>query len=145
MPSATIPRGDVVALTRALVRVDSRNPSLCPDAPGEASCARLLADVLLDWGFDVQLVGPPDRPNVVARTQFGEGLGQLRDHLVVESVAHLGAVQGDGGHKGLNVDQQVFHSQYLLATSSSITSVAPPPIASTRASRHRRSTGVSRM
>jgi acetylornithine deacetylase len=67
MPAPTIPRGDVVALTRALVRVDSRNPALCPDAPGEGPCARLLADVLLDWGFDVELVGPADRPNVVAR------------------------------------------------------------------------------
>ena len=35
-------------------------------------------------------------------------------------------------------------SQYRFAASSSITSVAPPPTASTRASRHSRSTGVPR-
>jgi acetylornithine deacetylase len=68
MPPALISRGDVVALTRALVRADSRNPALAPDAPGEGPCARLLAEVLGAWGFAVELVDAvPGRPNVVAR------------------------------------------------------------------------------
>ncbi|HEY8831810.1 MAG TPA: ArgE/DapE family deacylase [Gemmatimonadaceae bacterium] len=63
-----IPRGDAVALARALIRIDSRNPILAPGSPGEGDCARTLAEVLDDWGFAVQLVeAAPGRPNVVAR------------------------------------------------------------------------------
>jgi acetylornithine deacetylase len=63
-----IPRGDAVALARALIQIDSRNPTLAPDSPGEGDCARTLAAVLDDWGFVVQLVdAAPGRPNVIAR------------------------------------------------------------------------------
>lgn len=59
---------DAVALTEALVVIDSRNPSLVPDAPGEGACAAFLAHVLKSWGFrtDMQDV-VPGRPNVIAR------------------------------------------------------------------------------
>lgn len=60
--------GDAVALTRALVRIDSRNPSLVPGAPGEATVARALADVLTAWGFRVEIIdAAPGRPSIVAR------------------------------------------------------------------------------
>jgi len=63
-----IPRGDAVALARALIQIDSRNPTLAPDSAGEGECARALAAVLDDWGFTVELTDtPPGRPNVVAR------------------------------------------------------------------------------
>src|SRR5262252_7807871 len=63
-----IARGDAVALTRELVAIDSRNPSLVPNGPGEGAVARALADVLRAWGFrtDVYDVAP-GRPNVVGR------------------------------------------------------------------------------
>lgn len=62
-----VPRADPVALTRALTRIDSRNPSLVPGAPGEAAIASYLADVLGDWGFSVQLIeATPGRPNLIA-------------------------------------------------------------------------------
>ncbi len=63
-----IPRGDAVALARALIKIDSRNPTLAPDSPGEGECARFLASVLDDWGFSVRLLetGVPNRPNVLA-------------------------------------------------------------------------------
>ena len=63
-----VPRGDAVALARALIKIDSRNPTLVPDAPGERACAQALASVLDDWGFDVELQEDlPARPNVIAR------------------------------------------------------------------------------
>ena len=66
--SVTIERGDAVALTRELVRIDSRNPSVAPGGPGELAVARALCDVLESWGFRVQLQEAlPGRPNVIAR------------------------------------------------------------------------------
>ena len=63
-----IERGDAVALTRELVRVDSRNPSLAAGAPGEREVARVLAEILRAWGLDVEVSeAAPGRPNVVAR------------------------------------------------------------------------------
>ena len=63
-----IARGDAVALARALVQIDSRNPTLAPGSPGEGECARALASVLDDWGFSVVVTdSPPGRPNVIAR------------------------------------------------------------------------------
>jgi acetylornithine deacetylase len=63
-----IPRGDAVALARALIQIDSRNPTLAPGSPGEGDCALTLASVLDDWGFDVELLeSAPGRPNVIAR------------------------------------------------------------------------------
>jgi acetylornithine deacetylase len=63
----TLARGDGVALLRELVRIDSRNPSLVAGAPGELLVARRLAQVLTEWGLDVQLHEvAPGRSNVVA-------------------------------------------------------------------------------
>lgn len=63
-----VARGDAVALTRELVAIDSRNPSLVPNAPGEGGVARALAEVLAAWGFRVETYEvAPGRPNVVAR------------------------------------------------------------------------------
>lgn len=60
--------GDARALTRALVRVDSRNPTLASGAPGERPCAELLRGVLESWGFRTELhEAAPGRPNLVAR------------------------------------------------------------------------------
>ena len=64
----SIPRGDAIALARALVKIDSRNPTLVPESPGEAECARFLASVLDEWGFSVDLLNnKAGRPNLVAR------------------------------------------------------------------------------
>lgn len=74
MPTRSIPPGDARALTRALVQVDSRNPDLVPDGPGEGTAAELLASVLEDWGLRVTLQETaPGRPNVIARVGDAEG------------------------------------------------------------------------
>lgn len=94
MPTRSVPFGDAVALTRALVAVDSRNPSLAHDGPGEGACAELLAHVLAAWGFDVVLQeSGGSRPNVIARIG-GAGTGRsllLNGHLDtvgVDSMLH---------------------------------------------------------
>ena len=64
----SIASGDAVSLTRELVRVDSRNPTLVAGAPGEARVARVLAEALSAWGFQVEVRdAAPGRPNVIAR------------------------------------------------------------------------------
>ncbi|MFL5548966.1 MAG: ArgE/DapE family deacylase [Gemmatimonadaceae bacterium] len=98
-----IPRGDAVALARALIQIDSRNPTLAPDSPGEGSCARALADVLTDWGFSVELIdAAPGRPNVVARIgPSGTPALMLNGHLDVVGVEGMvhepfeAALEGD--------------------------------------------------
>jgi acetylornithine deacetylase len=92
--SARIAPGDARALTRALVRVDSRNPSLVAGGPGEGACATLLRGVLDAWGFRTEVHdAAPGRPNLVAR--IGEARGgrslMLNGHLDVvgvEGMAH---------------------------------------------------------
>ena len=68
MPHVTIARGDARELTRALVRIDSRNPDLVAGGPGEGEAAAYLGGVLAAWGFHVEMMeAAPGRPNVVAR------------------------------------------------------------------------------
>ena len=83
-----VPRGDAVALARALIQIDSRNPTLAPDSPGEGDCARALASILDDWGFRVQLIDAvPGRPNVVASIgPSGAPALMLNGHLDVVGV-----------------------------------------------------------
>jgi acetylornithine deacetylase len=48
------------------VKIDSRNPSLTPGAPGEGEMARSAADNMRDLGLEVAVFEPqPGRPNVV--------------------------------------------------------------------------------
>ena len=82
--------GDARALTRALVQVDSRNPTLARGAPGERACATLLRDVLDAWGFRTELQdAAPGRPNLVARigdAAAGSRSLMLNGHLDVVGV-----------------------------------------------------------
>lgn len=81
---------DAVALTEALVAIDSRNPHLVAGAPGETACAQFLAAVLSSWGFAVSIEDvAPGRPNVIAR------IGPTgRSPLVLNG--HLDVVGTDG-------------------------------------------------
>ena len=64
----SVAQGDAVALARALVERDSRNPSLTPGAAGELEAAQFLGRVLRAWGLRVELMeAAPGRPNVIAR------------------------------------------------------------------------------
>lgn len=83
-----VARGDAVALTRELVRIDSRNPSLVPGGPGEAAVARALCEVLTAWGLAVEVMEAlPGRPNVVARAGKAGGRRLLfNGHLDVVGI-----------------------------------------------------------
>jgi acetylornithine deacetylase len=60
--------GDARALARALVRVDSRNPSLVSGGPGELACVQLLQGVLHAWGFWTEIQDAAvGRLNLLAR------------------------------------------------------------------------------
>lgn len=81
-------REDAVALTRALVQIDSRNPTLSADGPGERNVALALGSVLGKWGFSVE-VGESDRPNLIAR------IGP-RDSPAMMFAGHLDTVGVEG-------------------------------------------------
>jgi acetylornithine deacetylase len=68
---------DVAGLLARLVAIDSRNPALAPEAPGEAAIAAAVADVLGRAGLDVTLVGPAARPSVIGRLRGAGGRGLI--------------------------------------------------------------------
>src|SRR5690348_8952313 len=83
--------GDARALTRALVEIDSRNPSLVPGGPGERACALALREVLDAWGFRTELLeAAPGRPNLVAR------IGSARSGRSLMFNGHLDVVGVEG-------------------------------------------------
>ncbi|HKS07774.1 MAG TPA: ArgE/DapE family deacylase [Gemmatimonadaceae bacterium] len=83
-------RFDPLELTQQLVRIDSRNPSLAADGPGEIECARALKAVLDAWGFRTELIeDTPRRASVVARIGGGSGRSIMLN-------GHIDTVQVDG-------------------------------------------------
>ncbi len=101
--SLEIPRGNAVALTRALVQIDSRNPTLSPGSPGEIHAARKLGQILDSWGFDVELSDSVEgRPNLVARIGPSDAPAMMfaghLDTVGVEGMTHdpFGADIRDG-------------------------------------------------
>ena len=100
-----VARGDAVGLTRALVRIDSRNPSLVPGAPGESTIARELADILDAWGFRVEIIeAARGRPSVVARIGKPGGRSLMfnghLDVVGIEGMIHDPWSAGSNGHEG---------------------------------------------
>lgn len=96
----SIASGDAVSLTRELVRVDSRNPTLVAGAPGEARVARVLAEALTAWGFEVDVRdAAPGRPNVIARVgsaAAGARSLMLNGHIDVVGVEGMSHPPWDG-------------------------------------------------
>ena len=91
MSDAAIAPGDARALARALVRIDSRNPNLAPDGPGESACVELLREVLDGWGFRTDVHDAASRrPNLVAR------VGEARSGRALMFSGHLDVVGVDG-------------------------------------------------
>ncbi len=96
-------RADPLSLARQLVCVDSRNPALSPESPGEREAALTLARTLESWGLSTEMHdAAPGRPNVVARAGSGRGRSlMLNGHLDVvgvEGMTHppFGGQERDG-------------------------------------------------
>jgi len=80
-------------LLAQLVAIDSINPKLIDGAPGERALALFVADRLGRAGLDVELLGPRDRPSVIAVAR-GSGGGRsllLNAHLDTVGVAGMKA------------------------------------------------------
>ena len=74
---------EAIELTRALVALDTVNPALVEGAPGERPAVDLLAARLGARGFEIEIVGPPERPSLIA-THRGRAGGlslALNGHL----------------------------------------------------------------
>jgi acetylornithine deacetylase len=84
-------RGDAHGLLTSIVRIDSRNPSLCPGAPGEGALARWLATTLSAWGMRVELQPVAQgRHNVVARVGPASGPSLMfNGHIDVVDVGQM--------------------------------------------------------
>jgi acetylornithine deacetylase len=91
MTGVPVAPGDARALARALVRIDSRNPSLAFDGPGESACVSLLRAVLDTWGFRTEVHdAAPGRPNLVAR------VGEARHGRTLMLSGHVDVVGVEG-------------------------------------------------
>jgi acetylornithine deacetylase len=80
----------IVELAQRLIAIDSVNPALVPGGAGEHGCAHALAEWCAEHGLEVELVGPDDRPSVIARTcnRGGRSL-LLNGHLDTVGVAGM--------------------------------------------------------
>ena len=80
-------------LAAELVAIDSVNPDLIDGAAGESDIAKFVVGWCRRAGLDVELVGPPERPSVVAVAR-GSGGGRslmLNAHLDTVGVAGMDA------------------------------------------------------
>ncbi len=80
-------------LVAQLVAIDSVNPELIPGARGEAEIASFVAEWCRNAGLEIELVGPSDRPSVIA-TARGSGGGRsllLNAHVDTVGVAGMDA------------------------------------------------------
>jgi len=62
-----------IELTRELVALNTVNPGLVPGAPGERAAVELLAARLEPQGFEIEIVGPDDRPSLIATRRVTDG------------------------------------------------------------------------
>jgi acetylornithine deacetylase len=91
-----LPDQALTELTAQLVAVDSVNPALIPGGAGE----RELAGVVAQWcdraGLEVKLVGPADRPSVIA---IARGSGGGRSLVLNGHLDTVGVLGMHGGHE----------------------------------------------
>lgn len=92
-PRTTDAGEDAIALTAALVGLDTTNPGLDPGAPGERAAVDLLRARLDAAGFATHVVTPPDHPDRPSLVAFPRG-SQRRPTVVLNG--HLDTVPAGG-------------------------------------------------
>jgi acetylornithine deacetylase len=83
----------IVDLASRLIAIDSVNPDLVPGGAGEREAAQALAGWCDAQGLDAEVIGPAERPSVIARRR-GTGGGRsllLNGHLDTVGVAGMEA------------------------------------------------------
>jgi acetylornithine deacetylase len=83
-------------LVAQLVAIDSVNPAMIPGAAGEREIATFVADWCTRAGLEVELVGPEDRPSVIA---IARGSGGGRALLLNGHLDTVGVDAMKGGHE----------------------------------------------
>ena len=84
---------DLIDLLARLVAINSVNPDLVPDAPGERAIAGFVSDWLVGRGVSVSEIGPAGRPSLLCRVA-GAGRGRslmLYAHTDTVGVAGMAA------------------------------------------------------
>jgi acetylornithine deacetylase len=82
---------DVVDLARELVALNTVNPDLEPGAPGERPAVEHLATRLERSGFEIEIIGPDDRPSLLATHR-----GTAADAPALALNGHLDTVPAGG-------------------------------------------------
>src|SRR3954447_20651234 len=65
-PGAASAGDQAIELASQLVALDTVTPALAPGAPGERRAVELLATRLGRRGFEIEIVGPAERPSLLA-------------------------------------------------------------------------------
>jgi acetylornithine deacetylase len=82
---------DAVELLAAMVRIDSANPALDPNGPGESELAAFVAGWAQAAGLRAEVLEPtPGRPSVLVRGGRGEGGRRLLLCGHLDTVGHAG-------------------------------------------------------
>lgn len=111
----TTTQTDVEELLERLVRIDSRNPDLAPDAPGERAMAEAVAAELERIGMRTTLTTVlDDRPNVV-----GVLPGTMPGPAVVLE-AHLDTVPGEVGPSAIRHEGRRLYGRGTCDTKGSL-------------------------
>jgi acetylornithine deacetylase len=90
-----LPDAALTELVAQLVAIDSVNPALIPGAAGEREAAHFVVGWATRAGLDVELVGPDDRPSVIA---IARGSGGGRSLLLNGHLDTVGVASMNGGH-----------------------------------------------
>src|SRR5712691_119599 len=95
---SALPDATLRELAAQLVAIDSINPDLIAGAAGERELAYFVREWSERRGLDVEVVGPSQRPSVIA---IARGSGGGRSLLLNAHLDTVGVAGMDGGHEPL--------------------------------------------
>jgi len=81
---------ELIELAKQLVAIDSVNPELIQSAAGERELAEFVAGWCRGAGLEVELVGPPERPSVIAVARGSSSGRSLLLNAHLDTVGVLG-------------------------------------------------------